>query len=122
MPVKGSCHCKAIQFEVAEAPTELTTCNCSLCSKRGTLVAYYPLAQFKLTTSPNRVETYQWGDYLGEHNFCGVCGMNTHSKFPDFSTGELDFENPRIAVNARLLDDFDVSSLPVTHLNGRDDW
>ena len=122
MPVKGRCHCGAIQFEVSEAPTELTDCNCSFCSKRGALVAYYQPDQFRLTTSPNRIETYQWGHYMGAHHYCGICGMGTHSEFPDFSSGEPDFEHPRVAINVRLLEDFDVSALPVVHLNGREEW
>ena len=60
MPVKGRCHCGAVQFEVSEAPIELTSCNCSYCVRRGALVAYYKVAQFKLLTAPDRVWTYQW--------------------------------------------------------------
>jgi hypothetical protein len=122
MPVKGSCHCGATQFEVESAPTELSACNCSFCSKRGGLQAYYTPAQFKLTTARDRVSTYQWGHYIGQHHHCAICGCGTYSEFPSFDTGEPDFDNPRIAINARLLNDFDLSPLPVAKLNGRDDW
>ncbi len=122
MPVKGSCHCGAVQFQVETEPTELADCNCSFCSKRGNLVAYYPLAAFRLLTARDRVATYQWGDYMGTHHHCGVCGCGTYSQFPDFSSGQADYDNPRVAINARLLEGFDLSPLPVNHLNGRDDW
>ena len=93
MPVKGRCHCGAIQFELAEAPTELTSCNCSFCVRRGALVAYYPPERFKVTTAPDRVSTYQWGTYVGSHHYCAICGIGTHSVFPNFETGKPDFDD-----------------------------
>jgi hypothetical protein len=122
MPVKGRCHCGAIQFEVGEMPAELTACNCSFCIRRGGLVAYYRPEQFKLATAPSRVWTYQWGDYLVQHHYCPVCGMGTHSEMPGFENGQPDFDNPRIAVNARLFEDTSWETLPVKHVNGREDW
>ena len=56
MPVKGSCHCGTTQFEVAAAPAELTRCTCSFCAKRGALWAYYPPAQFRLTSEPGETD------------------------------------------------------------------
>lgn len=122
MPVKGRCHCGAIQFEVAEMPTELTDCNCSFCVRRGGLVAYYKSDQFKLTTARDRVWTYQWGDYLGQHHYCPVCGMGTHSEFPNFETGQPDFDDMRIVVNVRMLEDLGWEKLPVKKINGREGW
>jgi hypothetical protein len=124
MPLKGRCHCGATQFEVTEAPSEVTACNCSICHKRGQLHAYYPATQFKLTTARDRVSTYQFGDYVGEHHHCAVCGCGTYSEFPDFSTGQPDYANPRVSVNARLFDVevFDLASVPVKRVNGRADW
>jgi hypothetical protein len=60
MPLKGSCHCGNTQFEVTEAPSSVTRCTCSLCSKRGALWAYYTPAQFRLTSPPENVATYRW--------------------------------------------------------------
>lgn len=124
MPLKGSCHCGATQFEVVEAPTEVTECNCSFCTKRGQMHAYYDPAQFRLTTARDRVSTYQWGDYLGQHHHCAVCGCGTYSEFPDFSEGVANFERMKIVVNARLFDveAFDLDAVPVKKVNGRTDW
>lgn len=122
MPVKGSCHCGATQFEVETAPTEITECNCSFCSRRGNLAAYYTPATFRLLTARDRVSTYQWGHYLGSHHHCAICGCSTYSEFPDFSTGEPDYDQPRVCINARLLEDFDPAPVPRRYVNGRDDW
>lgn len=122
MPLKGSCHCGATQFEVPHAPTSVTRCTCTFCSKRGALHAYYTPAQFTLTTARNRVSTYQWNTYAVEHNYCAICGCGTYSVSPDFSTGKPDFDNMKVGVNARLFDDFDVESVKVDVIDGRNLW
>ena len=96
MAIKGSCHCGATQFEVSAAPETVTRCTCSFCSKRGGLWAYYTPAQFKLLTARDRVSTYQWRTYTGQHHHCSICGCGTYSEFPDFSTGKADFDNPKV--------------------------
>lgn len=123
MPLKGSCHCGATQFEVPEPPASVTSCNCSFCAKRGALHAYYPIAQFKLLTARDRVSTYQWGHYIGQHHHCGICGCATYSEFPSFDTGEPDYVNMRAAVNARLFgDDLDLAAVPVEQIDGKNGW
>jgi hypothetical protein len=122
MTLKGSCHCGATQFEVVEAPDKVTRCTCSLCSKRGALWAYYTPAQFRLTTPREHVSTYRWQSKTVAHHFCGTCGCSTYSESPDWSKGEPDFTNPKIGINARLFDDFDLDKVPVTVIDGKNLW
>jgi hypothetical protein len=122
MTITGSCHCGDTQFEVSEAPTNVTRCTCSLCSKRGALWAYYTPVQFRLTTPMEKVATYRWGSRTVKHNFCANCGCGTYSESPDWSTGKPDFENPRVGVNSRLLNDFDLDAVPVTVIDGKKLW
>ena len=122
MSIKGSCHCRATQFELVEAPVEVTSCNCSFCAKRGPLWAYTTPVGFKLLTARDRVATYQWGQYVGQHHHCAVCGCGTYSEFPDFSSGTPDYDKPKVSVNARLLDDFDLDALPVQRVDGKNAW
>lgn len=122
MTVKGSCHCGATRFEVPAAPETVMRCTCSFCSKRGALWGYYPAAGFKLTTARDRVSTYQWGSYTIHHHHCAICGCTTYTETPDFSTGQPDFGNPKVSINARLLDDFDLDAVPVTVIDGKNLW
>lgn len=122
MSLKGSCHCGATQFELEAAPESLTRCTCTLCSKRGALWAYYPPAQFRLLTAPERMATYRWQTKTVKHHFCPTCGCGTFSESPDWSSGQADFSNPRIAVNAHLLDEFDPYAVPLTVIDGRNLW
>ncbi|TPI30476.1 GFA family protein [Mesorhizobium sp. B3-1-6] len=122
MTIKGSCHCKATTFEVAEAPRTVTQCTCSFCSKRGSLWAYYVPSQFKLTSPPQNVSFYRWGSKTVKHGFCATCGCGTFTETPDWSTGKPDFDNPKISVNSRLFDDFDLDKVEVVVIDGKNLW
>ncbi|WP_374989880.1 GFA family protein [Rhizobium sp. TH2] len=120
--LKGSCHCGGTKFEVAEAPKMVIRCTCSICSKRGALWAYYEVKSFKLLTSPENVASYRWHTKTISHNFCPVCGCGTFTETPDWSTGEANFDNPQIAINARLFDDFNLDAVPVEVIDGKNQW
>ena len=121
MPIKGGCHCGQTQFEVSEAPADVTRCTCSLCAKRGALWAYYTPADVKILTDTAHA-TYQWGSKTVKHNFCAVCGCTTYTETPDFSTGEPNFDNPKISINSRLFDDFDLASVEHVLIDGKNLW
>lgn len=122
MTIKASCHCGATRFELDEAPASVTRCTCSFCSKRGALWAYYKPAQFRLTTPIEQVATYRWGSKTIAHHFCATCGCGTFTETPDWSTGTADFDNPKISVNTRLFDDFDLDAVPVEVIDGKNLW
>jgi hypothetical protein len=122
MALKGSCHCGATQFEVAEPPPEVTRCTCSFCSKRGALWAYYQPAQFSLKTARDRVSTYQWRSYTVAHHHCAICGCGTYTESPSWVEGKPDFEHLKIGVNARLFDEFDLDAVPVKVIDGKNLW
>jgi hypothetical protein len=122
MPVKGSCHCGETKFEVEEAPAGLTRCTCTFCSKRGMLWAYYTPEQFRILTPSGKVSTYLWRSKTVKHHFCPVCGCGTYSQSPSWVEGKPDFSKMRVAVNARLFDDFDLEAQPVQVIDGRNLW
>jgi hypothetical protein len=120
--LRGSCHCGRTKFEVTEAPETVTRCTCSICSKRGALWAYYQVVQFKLLTPQENVATYRWQTKTVAHNFCSTCGCGTFTETPDWSTGEANFDNPIIAINAHLFDDFDLYAVKVVVIDGKNQW
>lgn len=121
MAIKGSCHCGATTFKVAAAPETVTQCTCSFCSKRGALWAYYTPDNVELTSTGHR-STYQWGSKTIKHHFCAVCGCGTYTETPDWSSGTPDFGNPKISINARLFDDFDLGAVEVVLIDGKNLW
>lgn len=122
MPLKATCHCGATSFEVSEAPTRLTECNCSFCFKRGGLWAYYPPEQVSFADN-ERTTGYTTDPTTHTHYHCSICGCGAwNHALCSWGEDGPDFGKPRIAVNARLFDDFDISVLPVDRLDGRNLW
>lgn len=122
MRYKGSCHCGATTFSVDEKPDSATYCTCSICSKRGALWAYYKPDTVELEVRDGSETIYRWRTKTVEHHFCSICGCTTFTRSPDFSSGKADFDNPRIALNVRLFDDFDPDSIPIERIDGKNLW
>lgn len=76
MKYQGSCHCKAVTFEV-EAPDviEANYCNCSICTKSGFLHLIVPLSRFRLLTGEEDLRTYTFNTGIAKHTFCEICGI-----------------------------------------------
>jgi len=110
--VEASCHCGAVTIEVDAAPTELTSCNCSICRRLGALWCYYAPAQVRVSGA---TATYQWGDRTLDLHRCVTCGCTTHWT-PLDPTGE------RMGVNARLMDPAIVEAARVRRLDGASTW
>ncbi|HEY0112884.1 MAG TPA: GFA family protein [Allosphingosinicella sp.] len=100
MTVRGSCHCGAVRIIVPRAPEWVGSCNCSLCTKLGWLVAYYPDAEVNVE---GETVAYVWGDRMIGIHHCPVCGCGTHWK----TLGE-DFG--KMGVHARLLEGFEAAA------------
>lgn len=122
MILRGSCHCGATRFQVTEVPRAVTRCTCSICTKRGALWAYYAPEQFSLLTPTESTATDRWEAEGVSLNSCPKCGCGTFTEMPDWVDGEPDFDHPRIAVNARLFDAFDLAAIPVTVVDGKSLW
>jgi hypothetical protein len=56
----GSCHCGRVRFEVLAAPTSLSQCNCSLCSKKGALyVKVRELSELRISAGESELSSYR---------------------------------------------------------------
>lgn len=113
MKYKGSCHCGNIRFEVEGDLDNVMDCNCSFCSKRGSLMWFVPRQQMHLKTPEENMSTYQFGAHTIKHHFCPKCGC------APFGEGTDRGGNAMAAVNARCLEEVEVSELTVTPFDGR---
>ncbi len=77
-----TCHCKEIQIELMlnKDLEELVRCNCSLCKKRGSIMAKIKLNDLKIIKGANKLKLYKFGKNKAEHFFCSKCGIYTHHK------------------------------------------
>jgi hypothetical protein len=119
MTITGSCHCGATRFEIDAAPESATACTCSFCSKTGALWSYYEPGQVRFTVTTDGL----YAPRVNRHHFCPVCGMATFGESPTWSLdGTADFSKTKVAVNARLLDDFPLASLQILTIDGKNLW
>ena len=108
----ASCHCGAVRIEIAEPPSSVTDCNCSICRRRGALWAYYRPAQVRFLSPPDATAVYSWGDKDIAFHHCKVCGCTTH--WSGLVTPPVD----RMGVNARLTEPSVLDGLPVRKFDG----
>jgi hypothetical protein len=114
MAITGSCHCGGVILEVSRPPAEVTSCNCSICRRLGTLWAYYRPEDVRVVGA---TATYHWGDETIDFHHCAACGCTTH-----WSPREVR-DPTRMGINARLLDPHIVAAARVRRLDGAsDNW
>jgi hypothetical protein len=108
---KGSCHCKAVQFEIETDFPELTTCDCSICIRKNALMVKVHESQMKILSGEEVLTTYTFHTHTARHYFCSICGI-----YP--------FHRKRVApdhygVNVHCLEGFDPTNIPVRATDGK---
>ncbi|MEO8103030.1 MAG: GFA family protein [Betaproteobacteria bacterium] len=113
MNYQGSCHCGKVTFEVDGELTAAMACNCSICSRKGSLLWFVPRKQLRLVTPEDALATYTFNKHVIRHRFCRTCGMHP------FGEG-LDPQGRAIAaINIRCLHGLEPDSIPVQRFDGR---
>jgi hypothetical protein len=108
---RGSCHCGKVRFEIQSTLDPAVRCNCSLCSRKGTVMTRVPVERFALLAGEEYLTLYQFNTKIAKHYFCKVCGIYT-------------FHRPRTApdlygINIGCLDGVDAHLLQVGLNDGR---
>lgn len=113
MSFNGSCHCGAVTFTVeADLPAKAISCNCSICRRKGMLLAFFPAEQFTLTSGEESLSSYRFNKEKIEHRFCRTCGAQP------FAFGANPDGSPMRAVNLRCVPAADLDALEIQHVNG----
>src|SRR5690242_10939587 len=106
----GSCHCGAVRFRIDAAIEELTTCDCSLCSRKNALMTKVHESELTVLDGAKILSAYEWNTHRAKHFFCSRCGVYTfHRKraAPD-----------HFGINVFCLEGFDPASVPVRATEG----
>ncbi len=76
----ASCHCGAVQLQLTlpNGLEELRRCDCSMCRRRGAIVASITLENLKLVQGEDKLSLYQFNTMTAKHYFCSICGIYTH--------------------------------------------
>jgi len=110
---QGSCHCGAVKYRVSMKLDGAVTCNCSICHRSGTALAFAPGSSFELLSGEDHLSDYQFGKRKIHHLFCKVCGVRS------FARGSMPDGTPTVAINVRCLEGVDLASVPSVAYDGR---
>lgn len=96
------CHCGAVELELSlpngiEKPRR---CDCSLCRRKGAIVASVKLDGIRIVRGEDSLSLYQFNTHTAKHYFCSKCGIYTHHQRRSdpteygFNVGCLEGVNP----------------------------
>ncbi len=96
------CHCGGVvlQLELPEGIVDPQRCDCSLCRRKGAIVASVPVSGLTVVQGEDLLSLYQFHTRVARHYFCSRCGIYTHHRRrsnPDqygYNVGCLDGVNP----------------------------
>ncbi len=76
---KLTCHCGLVEAEInIENFEKLMRCNCSICKRRGAIMALVKNEKFKIVKGEEKLKLYQFHTKVAKHFFCSECGIYTH--------------------------------------------
>ena len=113
MLYQGSCHCGRVSFQVEGTIASALSCNCSMCSRKGSLLWFVPRSQLQLLSAEENAATYTFNRHKIKHRFCPICGIHPYGEASD-PTGK-----PMAAINIRSLEGIALEQVPVTNYDGR---
>src|SRR3546814_14134793 len=71
----GSGQCGAVAFDLEGQVGDALDCNCSMCRRRGALLAFFPREALTLTTPDSTYATYRSTKEHIPHPICPTCGV-----------------------------------------------
>ena len=108
---KLTCHCSGVELEV-NAPDQfkkVMRCNCSLCKKKGAIMAMVGPEDLKIVKGENLLKIYQYHTKTAKHYFCSNCGIYTHHN---------PRSNPKMyGINVACLEGFNTFELNNVSIN-----
>lgn len=77
---RASCHCGAVELELSlpDGVVSPRRCDCSICRRKGAIVASVPLAGLRVVQGEDVLKLYQFNTKVAHHYFCSNCGIYTH--------------------------------------------
>ena len=109
---KLTCHCGSVELEL-NLPNGLENprrCDCSMCKRRGTVVASVELDRLKFLKGEEMLNLYQFNTMTAKHYFCSKCGIYTHHQRRSnptqfgFNVACLEGVNPYEVENVKIMD------------------
>lgn len=109
---KASCHCGSVKLELdlPEGIVDPRHCDCSICRRKGTVVASVLLSGLRVVEGEHALTLYQFNTHTAKHYFCSICGIYTHHQrrsnphLYGYNVGCLEGVNPFLIPNITVYD------------------
>ncbi|HEX6637394.1 MAG TPA: GFA family protein [Steroidobacteraceae bacterium] len=88
------------------------SCNCSICSRKGSLLWFTPRDTVELS-GENELATYTFNKHAIQHRFCKTCGIQPFGEAQDPKGTRM------MAINIRCLEGFDFTQVPQQPWDGK---
>ncbi|MEN9533916.1 MAG: hypothetical protein RIQ83_3140 [Pseudomonadota bacterium] len=101
---KASCHCGAVVLELTlpDGVVDPRRCDCSLCRRRGAIVASVPLSGIQILQGEAALRCYQFNTRTAKHYFCSICGIYTHHQRRSNPAPSMATTSPALRGSTRL--------------------
>jgi hypothetical protein len=67
-----------LELDLPDGIVDPRRCDCSMCRRKGSVVASVPLAGVKVVQGAESLKLYQFNTGTAKHFFCSHCGIYTH--------------------------------------------
>jgi len=76
----ASCHCGSVvlELDLPDGIVDPRRCDCSICRRKGAIVASVPLSGIRIVKGKKILKLYQFNTMTAKHYFCSNCGIYTH--------------------------------------------
>lgn len=106
------CHCGAVELvlDLPDGIVQPRRCDCSICRRKGAVVASVPLGGLRILQGAEHLRCYQFNTRTARHYFCGICGIHTHHQRRSnpheysYNVGCLDGVNPFLIPEVPTMD------------------
>ena len=77
---RASCHCGRVvlELDLPDGIVDLRRCDCSVCRRKGAIVASVPLSGITILQGEDVLRLYPFNTGTARHWFCSHCGICTH--------------------------------------------
>src|SRR3546814_1247949 len=74
---RATCHCGAVELELdlPDGIVDPRRCDCSICRRKGAVVASVPLAGLRIVRGSEHLRLYEFNPNTAKHYFRGTCGI-----------------------------------------------
>jgi hypothetical protein len=67
-----------LELHLPDGVVDPRRCDCSICRRKGAIVAGVPLSGLRIVKGQDVLKLYQFNTNTAKHYFCSNCGIYTH--------------------------------------------